>query len=266
MMTSARGERFPTMLCLPRIMNPRLCLLAWCLALLALVTSSAVAGVPAVRDAPEWARLVHLWHAMLDHSSDRIFSPKGLAELSPSLEKADADIGALWERDLLSKELAPRLRWLFHLRYEYIDQHHYPKQAQCSLTGLESAYVTARWWVERDFNSLRAPRISPPDSAERIRANLAYQLSFIYEYEEFEVEMEARRLALQRRAEQDETVDWASFESECQRRRNLLMEAYHGGRIRTADVIARLLPYALALNESTVPTPPKSAAVETSPI
>lgn len=266
MMTSARHERFSTILCLPRIATARLRRVGWCLVLLALTTSSAVADVAAPRDTPEWPRLVRLWHAMLDHSSNRIISPKGFAELSPSLVKADADIGALWERGLLSKEMAPRLRWLFHLRYDYIDQHHYPKQAHTSVTDVQSAYMTALWLAERDFNSLRSPRIPPPDSAERIRADLAYQLSFIYEYEEFEADTEVRRLALQRRAEQEETVDWESFESECQRRRNLLLATYHLGRIRTANVIARLLPYALALNESTVPTPPRSAAVETSPI
>ena len=265
-MTSARHERFPTMVCLPRIGTARLWPLACSLVLLALITSSAVADVAAARDTPEWPRLARLWHAMLDHSSDRIFSPESFAELSPSLAKADTDIGALWERGLLSKEMAPRLRWLFHLRYDYIDQHHYPKQPHSSVTDLQSAYMTALWLVERDFNSLRATRISPPDSAERVRADLAYQLSFIYQYEEFETDTEARRMALQRRADQEETVDWASFENDCQRRRNLLLEAYHRERIRTADVIARLLPYALALNESAVPASPTSAAVETSPI
>ena len=266
MMTSARYERFSTMLRLPRVANARLCRVAASLALLALITASTVADVAAPRDTPEWPRLARLWHTMLDHSSDRIFGPNTFSELSASLAEADADIGALWGRGLLSKELAPRLRWLFHLRYQYIDQHHYPKQAHSSVTGLESAYVTAHWRVERDFNSLRAPRSLPPDSADQARRDLAYQLSFIHDYEEFETETAARRLALQGRAEQDETVDWASFDSECQRRRNLLLEAYHGGRIRTADVIARLLPYALALNESALPTPPRSSAVETSPI
>jgi hypothetical protein len=225
------------------------------LAALSPVPGNALAdrGVPTVPECPERHRLVDLWHAMLDHSSDFIYNHTLFLELGKDLTQADSDIGALVERGAFSKPIADDLRGLFHSRYDYIEEYHYTDQARFLLTAAQSARITAQWLVELQLDVIRRARAMPePDErlAAAAESNLAYELTFLQHLDKFEGQADQRRDKLKAGEESGEEVDWQAFENDCQRRRNLLLEAYRQRRLPRVRSVERLMPYLVALTTS----------------
>jgi hypothetical protein len=224
-----------------------------CCAVFALMTSPAASDLEAVQKTVEWARLAKLWNLMLDHSSDVVYSPTHFNELAESLDAADGDLTALAKSGLLPEETASALRRLFHGRYDYIKTYHYTNQQQINQTAAESAASTARWLVERQLALLRSGSLGPQVPEEILtatRSNIAFQLTFLHHLDQFEAEVERRRGLLEEKRRAGEEADLESFDNECQRKRNLLLEAYRNRRIRSLRVVEALIPYVLALNDA----------------
>ena len=82
------------------------CHLIWCLLAIGVVLVGIVSADDARAsfvDTQEGRRLVVLWQAMLDHSSDAVYSPELFRELAADLAAADADFASLAERGVLSR-------------------------------------------------------------------------------------------------------------------------------------------------------------------
>ncbi len=221
--------------------------------LVALLLAPAAADVDAAGEAPEWRGLVTLWHTMLDHSSDAIYSPALFDELAANLDASDDGLTALSQRRLVPEAVADTLRRLLHSRYEYIDERHYIGQARVSQSALEASVATAHWLVERELDLLRRAYVDPDLNRDAISASeshLAFQLTFIHHAEALEAGAEQRRQELSLRQETGEAVDWRAFENECQRRRQLLLDAYCVRRLRTAPPVQAVMPYLFALTRA----------------
>ena len=221
--------------------------------LLTSLLAPAAADIEAARESPEWSRLVTLWHTMLDHSSDAIYSPALFDELAVDLDAADEDLTALSQRRLVPEAVASTLRRLLHSRYEYIGERHYIGQARVSQAAIEAAVATAHWLVERELHLLRAAYLNPDlnrDALSDSESHLAFQLTFIHHAEALQAGAEQRRQELALREEDGEAVDWRAFENECQRRRQLLLDAYCVRRLRTARTVQRVMPYLFALTRA----------------
>ena len=241
-----------------------LVLIACCLFILLAGAShaSSAAGLGPLADAPEWQRLVTLWHALLDHSSDLIYNRPRFDELVKDLDQADADLTALAERNLLPRQDADDLRRLLHARYAYIRGHTYTTLYQVQMTAVESARSAASWVVELQLSVLRTAYPDADTKRDLIaaaEANLAYELNFLYHLDRFEAEGARRRLALKTKEDQGGTVDWPAFDADYQRRCTLLLEAYRTRRLPRARPVGDLLPFVGALTRSR-PLPPAAAA------
>jgi len=228
--------------------------------LLASLLAPAAADVDAAGQTPEWSGLVTLWHTMLDHSSDAIYSPALFDELASDFDAADNGLTALSQRRLVPEDVANTLRRLFHSRYEYIDDCHYTDQARVSQASLRAAVATAHWLVERELNLLRRAYINPGLNREAIsgsESHLAFQLTFIHHAEALEVGAEQRRRELSAQQEAGQTVDWRAFENDCQRRRQILLDSYRVRRLSTARPVQAVLPYVFALTRARPAGPPE---------
>jgi hypothetical protein len=186
---------------------------------------------------------------VLDHSSNWIYDPDSLRELVTDLDSADADLLALSDRRLLRAEVADGLRWLLHSRYEHVRQRHYATRARVVLTETESSRSAAHWIIELQLSLLR--RIGTEEDSRRLaeaaKSNITYQLTFLHHSDEFEAGANRRGVEMKRSEEAGATVDWEAFQLDCQRRRNLLLEAYRDRRLPRVRDVDALLPYVIAL-------------------
>jgi len=201
----------------------------------------------------EWQRLVNLWHALIDHSSDLVYSRPIFEGLVKDMDRADADLDALADRDLLPRSAADGLRELLHARYRYIQSHHYTTYSHLEVDIAESARGAAKWIVEFQLAVLRRALQHPEESHEVVAAvesSLAHHFSFLHHLDKFEAEGRRRRADLKAKEDEGESVDWPAFETDYYRRRNLLLDANRERRIPRVRSIQHLLPYLLALTES----------------
>lgn len=200
----------------------------------------------------EGRRLVVLWHAMLDHSGDAVYSPELFRELGASFEVADADFAALAERGVLSQPRSEQLRALFHTRYRYIQECHYSNRSTIRVTGVAASRTTAQWVVELQLSILRRQPTSKADEylAEAAMGNLAYELTFLHHLDAFEEESDRRRMALMDKQTAGEDVDLEGFEKEYQYRRSRLLEAYRNKRLPKVASVNELVPYIVALTRA----------------
>ena len=247
----------------PRRAARLLGLAACCIAVLLAVLPrrSAAADLGAAMQAPEWQRLVNLWHAMLDHSSDLIYSPDLFQELVKDIDRADGDVASLGKSGLMPASVTADLRSLFHARYEHLKERHYTNQARVTLTAAEASRSAAHWVVENQLSVLRraAEDDGEPRLVEAARSNITYQLTFLHHLNEFEAEADRRRRNLKAKEEAGETVGWEGFDSDCERRRNLLLEAYRQRRLPRVRSVEALAPYVFALTTCQASPPARSA-------
>ena len=235
--------------------------LLW-LALLVLTLPAVAAPAsldPALTRSSEWQRLVALWSTMLDHSSDVIYSPARFEQLAGEADAVDGLTGALAKRNLLPPPIASDLAKLFRDRYEYIGSRHYTTESEVSLTAPEAAAATAQWIVELQLAFVRgAPDTTKQQQTQIAHAeqSISYELSFLREYRDFEAEADDRRNRLIAQQSQGKEVDSQAFENDCQRRRKLLVDAYHRRRIRPSRPVRALLPYVVALTRAGRPVVP----------
>lgn len=218
-----------------------------------LPAARAGSKAPSLEKTPEWGRLVTLWHAMLDHSSDLVYSPARFQELAKQMDAVDADVAELVKAGLLSVPVAAGLARLFHDRYQYILTRHYTSQSEIKLSGLEAAAAASHWIVELQLGVLRRGSVGPdgrPAPSDAIESTIAYELSFLEEYNRFEAEVEKRREVLAQQQAAGKEVDTKAFDDDCERRRLLLLEAYQGHRIRVSRSVRSLLPQVMALTRS----------------
>ncbi len=197
-------------------------------------------------------RLVRLWHDMLDHSSDLIYSPTVFQALAGDLEAAEADLSALREDGVLSVSCADCLRRLFHARYRHIREWHYTTRSAIRLSGPEAYRNTAHWVVEMQLSLLCRP---PTCEAERelakaAVANVAYQLTFLHHLDQFEAESDRRRMALRDKADAGGDVDLEAFEEEYLGKRSLLLAAYRQKSLPRVRSVEEVMPYVLALTRA----------------
>ncbi|MCJ7751587.1 MAG: hypothetical protein MUQ65_10920 [Armatimonadetes bacterium] len=203
-------------------------------------------------DTQEGRRLVVLWHAMLDHSSDAVYSPELFRELAAKLEAADADFVALAQRGVLSRSRGEQLRALFHTRYRYIQSCHYSNRSTIRVSGAEASRTTAQWVIELQLSVLRR---APTSKAERELAeaaikNLSYELTFLHHLDAFEAESDRRRVALMDKEAAGGKVDLEAFEREYQYRRSRLLEAYRQKKLSKVRAVEEMLPYVVALTRA----------------
>lgn len=233
---------------------PALCLGVLVVALACSATPSAAARQTpgALLDTEEGPRLVRLWHDMLDHSSDRIYSPTLFRELADDLEAAEVDLAALCKRRVLDESCGKELARLFRLRYGYINDWHYTTQSTLRLSGGEAARKTALWIVELQLVVLRRPPTSKAEEelAQAAVRNIGYELTFVHHLDEFEAESDRRRMELRERADAGEDVDLEAFENEYLVRRGLLLLAYSQHKLRRVRSVDEILPYLVALTRT----------------
>ncbi len=200
----------------------------------------------------EGRRLARLWHDMLDHSSDLIYNPTVFRALADDVEAAEADVSALREGGVLSRSCANCLGRLFHARYRHIRDWHYTTRSAIRVSGAEAYRNTSSWVIEMQLSLLRRP---PTCKAERELAkaavrNIAYQLIFLHQLDEFEAESDRRRMALRDKADAGADVDLEAFESEYLRKRSLLLEAYRQRRLPRVRLVEEVMPYVVALTRA----------------
>jgi len=200
----------------------------------------------------EGRRLVMVWHAMLNHSSDAFYSPSLFRGLASDLGTADSDLAALRERGVLAKPVAEQLRTLFHMRYRYIGECHYSNRSTIRVSGAEASRTAAQWVIELQLSVLRRSQTSQADRelAKAARENLAYQLTFIHHLDAFEAESDRRRIELQKREVGEQDSESAAFEAEYQRKRNRLVEAYQQRRLPGVRSVDGIIPYLVALTRA----------------
>ena len=228
-----------------------LCCVAW----LSLGGGRAAAGpdMAGLQRTGEWNRLAVLWHTMIDHSSNKTFSRERFESLAKDMDVADADISALEKQGLLPRDVAADLRRLFHARYEYIDKYHYITSSNVFMTSSESAASTSHWLTEHNLYVIRATAATPgadPRLVEAAESSTAYELAFQHHLDKFEAEVQQRREALNRQEREGKRVDWQAFDNDCERRRNLLFDAYRDRRIPIPRSVRALMPYVLALTRA----------------
>lgn len=203
-------------------------------------------------DTQEGRRLVVLWHALLDHSCDAVYSPGLFRELAADLETADADFAALAQRGALSRSRGEQLRALFHARYRYIQGCHYSNRSTIRVSGAEASRTTAQWVIELQLSVLRRVPTSKADRelAEAAIKNLAYELTFLHHLDAFEAESDRRRVALMDKEAAGGKVDLEAFEKEYQYRRSLLLQAYTQKKLSRVKAVEEMLPYVVALTRA----------------
>lgn len=240
----------------PRRVAAALC----CVTALALSAASppADASVGEIEQAVEWQRLVDLWHALIDHSSNLVYSPSRLRELVKDLNAVDGELSSLSESGLLRAEISDGLRWVFHTRYQYLHERHYANQAHIAITEAEAARNAAHWVIELQLSLLR--RVGAGESREKLveaaTANIAYELTFLHHSDKFEAEVDRRGSELRKQEEAGETVDWDRFRFDCQRRRNALLKAYRNRKLPRVRAVEALLPCVIALTDGQRSTRP----------
>lgn len=216
------------------------------------VGSSLAARTRDFIETTEGQRLVRLWHTMIDHSSNVIYSPEHFAKLADDVEQAEQDLNALARRAAIDADTAAHLSDLFAMRYEYIRTWHYTTRSVIELSGIESTGNAARYVIELQLCVLRRPLIAKADRelATAARENLERQLVFIAHLERFEEEADRRRAALKGREEAGEKVDWERFEGEYVWRRSELVKAYENRRLPAIRWVTEMMPWVLALTEA----------------
>ena len=231
------------------------CHIIWCaLAICAVLVGGARADDRDVSfvETQEGRRLVVLWQAMLDHSSDAVYSPELFRELAADLAAADADFAALAERGVLSRWRGEQLRALFHARYRYIQGCHYGNRSTIRVSGAEASRTTAQWVIELQLSVLRRVPTSKAERelAEAAIKNLAYELTFLHHLDEFEADSDRRRMVLMDREAAGGKVDLEAFEKEYQYRRSMLLEAYRQKKLSKVRGVEEMLPYVVVLTRA----------------
>jgi len=239
--------------------------LSACLLLLLLLALgvSARADVGQAAETAEWQRLLTLWHAVLDHSCNAVYSPTLFQKLAADLDKAEEDLRVLADQGLLSAGVAVDLRSLFHGRYEYLKDYHYAKHSRVRLSASAASRCAAWWIIELQLALLRDGS-ADRDLVEAAKSNIGYQLTFLHYLEKFESEVARRRKQFMDGEKEGKSVDWNAFEADCQRRRNSLLDAYRQRKLPRARSKDALLPYIFALT-TTRPAVSVGAAPQTIP-
>ncbi|MFB3882061.1 MAG: hypothetical protein ACE149_12410 [Armatimonadota bacterium] len=203
----------------------------------------------ALSDSPQWNRLAGLWQALLDHSSQRIYSPSLFQGLAGDVSGVDATLSELAQGGALPRPVADYLARLFHARYQYLAQSYYTTRSSVSESPFEASRTAALWVVELQLAVLRRPAASKADAelAEAAEANLIFQLTYLRHLDEFASQVDDRRVAMKKREEAGEKVDWKAFDADVERRQGLLLEAYRNRKLPPAEIVHRSLPYILAL-------------------
>ncbi len=235
-----------------------------CALVLAAPASAGRAAVrPKIESAPEWLRLSALWQTMLDHSSDVVYSPTRFRELAKDIDAIDVDLAALVKRGLLPGSISTGLARLFHARYSYLLEHHYTEESNITVTDIESAAQTSQWVVELQLAAIRRASRGQEEERKTIAGaqdSVAWELSFLQEYDAFQSEAEKRRQALADRQAAGENVDFRPFESDRIRRSLYLLDAYRSRRIPISRSVREMMPYLVSLTTLTGPTTPATSA------
>ncbi len=213
----------------------------------------------ALEKAPEWQQLAALWQAMLDHSSNVIYSPERFQELAKDMDAVETQAAALVKRGLLPAGAAPDLTRLFHDRYEYLRTRHYTTDSHVGLTAGEAAAVTSQWIIELQLAGARQVNPDPREdraALSRAEASIVYELGFLTAYQKLESEAQTRRKELLDEQAAGKEVDLKALDNDCERRRNLLLEAYRGRSLRAPRSVRSLMPYLTSLTRLRPPSPP----------
>jgi len=194
-------------------------------------------------------RLVALWQTILDHSSGRIYNRQLLATLADDVERVDDLLGQLVEQRTLTQPVADSLRRLLHLRYQYVRESFYEAPQAVRLSAAEASRNAAQWVIEHQLAVLRSPPISKADEelSEKAQSNIVYQLTFLHHLDAFEAEVDRRGIRLKERERSGKDVDWDSFHRDCNRRRDLLIDAYRNRHLPSVREVETIMPYIVAL-------------------
>jgi len=195
-------------------------------------------------------RLVALWQTILDHSSGRIYNPQLLATLTDEVERVDDLLGQLVEQRTLTQPVADSLRRLLHLRYQYVRESLYEAPQAVRISSAEASRNAAQWVIEHQLAVLRSPPISKADEelSEKAQSNIAYQLTFLHHLDAFEAEVDRRGMRLKERERNGKGVDWDGFHRDCNRRRDLLIDAYRNRHLPSVREVETIMPYVVALS------------------
>jgi hypothetical protein len=221
-----------------------------CISAALLAAESQAAPRPDLTNTPEWGRLAALWQTVLDHSSDVVYSPARFRELVKDIDGIDVDLAALVKRGYLPVSVSAGLRRVFHSRYSYILDRHYTSDSSVTMTGIESAVATSHWIVELQLAALRRAEAGTEVGRKTIsgaESAIAYELSFLQEYEGFQEEADRRRKALADKQAAGEKVDFRPFEAERLKKTLRLMDAYWAKRIPISRSVRAMMPHVTSL-------------------
>jgi hypothetical protein len=222
-----------------------------CLLLAAGATSGMCAGPgkQALADTQEWSQLARLWQTLLDHSSNQVYNPTLFQSLAAEVNATDAELAALANRGALPKPVANYLRELFHARYQYLGEVQYTARSSVTATPVEASRHAALWVIELQLSVLRRPVQSRADEelARAAESNIAYQLTYLYNLDKFEAEVDRRRMELKKRADAGEKIDFKPFDTDVERREKRLLDAYKLRDLPGVPLVKQAMPYIVAL-------------------
>ncbi len=206
-------------------------------------------GKQSLSDSQEWIGLARLWQTLLDHSSNEVYNPSTFQSLAADLDKADGQFAALTDRGAIPKPIADYLKSLFHSRYQYLAEMQYTTRSNIQETPVGASRHAALWVLELQLGILRRPILAKADEelAKAAETNVAFQLTYLSDLDEFQREADQRRAELKKRQDAGEKVDLARFDEEVERRQNRLLDAYRQHALRTTPIVKQAMPYILSL-------------------
>lgn len=217
----------------------------------------------ALQATAEWGQLARVWHALLDCSRRQTARSDELEALALSVESARRGLKELAGGEsggppLIPKEIAQELDAMVRERGQYLQDRFLARPGgEVRLDQLEASVEASHWVVEMQLAVLRdairgaALREQEPDPrlAPAAMANLQYEFTFLHHYRQFQAGLLSRRADLVRREQAGEAVDWPGFESECNRKRSALCDAYHRRSLPSVGIVQAAMPYLFALTE-----------------
>ena len=224
-----------------------LCSISW------LLPSSGIAKEKiSIQNTVEWNHLVSLWHVMLDHSSNVIYSPERFKEVAPLLERADTDITALITKGVVTKDTGESLRWIFHTRHDYIKDQIYGVTATRQQDNLQAAASASQWTVEMQLDVLRQLyRSDTPDKKllEAVRSNLTLELTFQRRLTIVQGTVAQTETASSEDTKQSDAAQVKQAQ-DAHKQRQSLMQAYEKRKLPRDRAVQDLLPYIFELTKA----------------
>jgi hypothetical protein len=229
---------------------------------LVLLAGTAFAKTPAPRaqDTAGWQQLARTWRQMSAHWKLKDVSRTRYAALSEDIETAKGILLDMETKKQLKPELRKALEELFQRRYVFIGEQCYQPRSTFFVTDLENHAHIARSRIEDDLSVLlwppeAAPNITPKQIEElktRTRQDIAVNLEYLARAAVIQQLIATKRMEAQKRADNDEKVDWDRFQLTSYRYIRGLIEPYTANKLRPSKETMELQKLVLSLTEEPI--------------